>query len=240
MNKLSVATLIGRIFAAALSGIVGLAALILYILTSSSQFLFITVIAVVCAVFGAKAKSKWLIAYIVGGIILLLYMGFTGSFSSDKAFQYPFQKWYAHEKGGFDVTFLPDELPDTVYSYSTEFMPSVLQGSGYYSVFVETDAKTVADVKNTAEKRAMEILPLTECMDEYTIVDCIKNDSGSFCYVYDDAEKTGFYVYVPIEAIKNADEYCVYVAYTDYDFNHPDTRAYIISESSNAVVWSII
>ncbi len=240
MKKATVLNKICRIILAALAGIAALGMFILYILTSSSQFLLAGIIAGVCTFLGLKLKSKWLLVYIIGGLVFLMYTGFTGHFSGNKAFQYPFQRWYVNEKGGFDVSFMPEKLPDTIYSYSTDFMPSVLQGSGYYSVLVETDEETVAEIKADTEKRAMEILPLSDCLDEYTIEDCVSDEAGAFQYVYKDSEENSFFVYIPFEALKNTDGFYVYVVYTDYDFNHPDTRAYIINESTNTVIWSII
>ena len=240
MKKTILLNKIFRIIFAVLSGIIALGMVVFYLLISSSQFTLAAIIAGVCTFLGLTIKSKWPLVYVIGGLVFLMYTGFAGAFSGDKPFQYPFQRIYADERCGFDVSFMPETLPDTGYSYSTDFMPSVLQGSGYYSVLVETDEKTVAQIKADAEKRAIEKVIVSDCLDEYTIEECTAHKTGTFQYISSEAEDKDFFVYIPYEAVKNPEGYRIYVAYTDYDFNHPDTRAYIINESTNTVIWSII
>lgn len=229
-----------RIILCLLSGAAAVISFGLCVVTSSDMYLLTGIVAVLCTVSGIVMKRKWQIPYIVGMVLILMYGGFTGSFSSDKAFQYPYQRWYVHERGGFDVRFFPEQLPDTVYSYSTVFQPSIMQGSGFYSVLVETDAETVAEIKETAEKKAVEKALVTDVIDEYEAEYSMSHDSGTFQYISTGTGEQGYFVYIPYEVLKNPEGYCIYTEYTDYDFNHPDTHAYIINETTNTIIWSLI
>lgn len=218
MKKIVIPLKVSRIIAAVLWGSLTLYSLILYLLTEAG-FIFIGFIGAGILTYCFFAKKIKLVLHFIGALILFWFSLFPTGFFSDSPFRYPFQKWYAEEYRGYDTSFLPEELPRPINDYYTEFTPPMLQGWGHYILSVETDAETVNEIKKNAEKTAREIRGL----DEYL------NDM-----------KKEAYAYIPENLETEPYGYDIYIMYSNYHFNHPNTEVILINEAENTVIWSIL
>ncbi|MBQ8410813.1 MAG: hypothetical protein IJX15_03670 [Ruminiclostridium sp.] len=218
MKKIVIPLKVSRIIASVLWGGITLYHLLIYLLTEGG-FLFLGFISTGLLTYCLLAKRIKLAPHIIGFLIMLWFSMFPTGFHSDSVFRYPFQKWYAEEYRGFDVSFLPEELPEPINDYYTEFIPPMLQGWGHYIVSVETDAESISEIKKTAKETAREIRSLEEYLN--------------------DMEKEA-YAYIPEELETEPYGYDIYIMRSNYNFNHPNTEAILINEAENTVVWSIL
>ena len=129
--------------------------------------------------------------YLAGRILVFILFLFFGvaivsPITKGYAFQYPIQMDYLNSRG-YQNVFFPQRLPESVEDYSMDFMPSILQGSGWTNVSFKTDPATLAQYRNAMEERGCkaEMLADHECLEllERHLPDAMKKNQ-QMCRIY--------------------------------------------------------
>lgn len=101
-------------------------------------------------------------AILLLGLIVVLSLN-VGAFRCMAAFQYPMQKWYVTTKhGSGDISWMPDTLPASVSEYGGDFLPTILQGDGYFHVHFVCDDADIAAYEAQYSAIAQRCVPLSE------------------------------------------------------------------------------
>lgn len=110
-------------------------ALVGCVLLGAAGYGVCAVVAGACGYSVYRTKKPVRVVHFTGAVMLILMLGITQPMKGVFEWQYPIQKLYAEKKGGFDLSgFFPDRLPACDGGYSSDFMPSIMQGSGWFSV----------------------------------------------------------------------------------------------------------
>ncbi|MBR1555788.1 MAG: hypothetical protein IJ644_10435 [Oscillospiraceae bacterium] len=202
----------------------------------SSVRIIISVICILFWIFCRKAKFSKLFCLIT--VLASFYMGFLCMippfiFNSNQLWKYPVQKFYIDLYQNIkEPDFFPDFTEDVISGYDFDYMPSILQGAGHYSVaFVTTPEKAKA-YQELYSRQAEYIIPLNELHDtSYHPDDKEEDDTIDFFIstIWEESSLGEF------ETEKNAE---VYVLSSNGDWNHPHTSAVIIDTSSGRIQFS--
>lgn len=166
---------------------------------------------------GKPVKGK-VSDYLAGRILLFglfLFFGVTvvSPITNGISFQYPYQMRYV-DKFGYHNEFFPEELPDRADNYEMNFMPSIMQGSGWTNVSFQTDKDTIAKYIGKMETQGCRAESLAEhkglALLEPHLPERIANDlQGSRIYV---------------------------VRFSD-DWNHPHIECMVVNEETGYVMF---
>lgn len=88
-----------------------------------------------------KLKKPVTFVHFTGVLILALSLSFTQPLKGIFPWQYGIQRLYADKIGGFHTDgFFPDKLEGYSGNFRSEFMPSIMQGDGWFAVSYDTDS----------------------------------------------------------------------------------------------------
>lgn len=162
-------------------------------------------------------KKKRFTALCVRGIIyavlLAFHILFWGAFhmpvSAYTSWQYPLALKYAEFPGS--DSFLPRELPSSARHVRFDFMPTILQGDGHIAVGFYADDEYVKNLENELKGSAMHVVNYNELGN---LNNSFKN--GEIIHLYDSGIS------------HDHPDAKVYILYTDYDWNHPSSKAVFV------------
>lgn len=156
-------------------------------------------------------------------LLMLAGLAVTQPFSGMFSFQYPSQKFYVEKKSNADLDGLfPEKLPKSTGKFHTEFVPSIMQGSGYYYVMITADNIEVDAIRKEAVENAMLICSLEDLGDEYED--------------HENEQKiTSADLYIPDKFRKSPKAECYIISVTG-NWNHPHSKLVIIDGQN--VCWS--
>ncbi len=203
---------------------------------SKFQTVLSAVILILCAVaMFAVWDIRFIIAGLIGGVICLsvkrglrkrdyfaralvfliaeAFIFSTPPFlSSDTLWRYPIQRGYIGLYSNIrEPEAFPDFRPDVESGYRFDYMPSILQGAGHYSVCFMTSPEKAAGYAERYSQTAQYIIPLEEYDGRYTISDM-----------------EAIVVYADNEFWSEPSGAEIYVCETNLSFNHPHTFAVIV------------
>lgn len=156
--------------------------------------------------------------YLAGRIlvfILFLFFGVALIFPITKGlpFQYPLQMRYLDRHGYHNECF-PEKLPAKVENYHMDFMPSIMQGSGWTNVSFRTDAATIAGYISEMEARGRK----AEALDGH----------GGLALLD---------VHLPKQIKENLQTSQIYVVSFSDDWNHPQIECMVVNEEQGYVMF---
>ena len=229
MNKASKAFLTVWKVIAALCGV-------MFLLTFAIPFAaFAVIITIAVAVLSGTAKADPNMAAkqiksVSAVLAVMLLIGFSMppiGISSPFKWQYPIQRFYTglyhNEK---EPDYFGDFLGDVQSDYKFEYLPSIMQGTGYYSVTFTTSPERAAEYAAEFAPKAQYTISLAEYID------------SDIYYIgeRDPAMKNVLDVYVS-ESMKNgcSDKAKIYVLSAVLNFNHPHSSAVIVDTETGKV-----
>ena len=150
--------------------------------------------------------------------------------NSEYKWQYPYQKAYIGLYNNIkEPEFFPDFMNDVRSGYEFDYLPSIMQGAGHYSVTFVTAPERAAEYAAEFGARAMFIISL----DDYL------QSEGRYALEepdYENARDGTLNVYVS-EGMKNGhgSKTRIYVQSAVLDFNHPHSSA-VIADTETGLV----
>lgn len=210
-----------------------------FVLTNSVKFLIAATLILIIAMVGNKSdkndlqnRIKNIIGRILALIIILFFMFSIPSImiSSSALWKYPFQSFYIGlYQNVKEPEWFPDFRKDVQSDYSFEYIPSIMQGTGHYSVCLVTSPETAAEYEKKFASQARYIIPFDEYSSRegwYTIGED-KDDSGN----------NVLNVYWDMDFWKKGEEpnAQIYVLDAVLNWNHPHSSAVIIDTESGRV-----
>jgi hypothetical protein len=178
--------------ASTLFSLAGLLLAVGFFLTQSWSFLILALMAVIMGLLSAgkyrntqkpadsadgTAASKPVIKRKIGcavpafiGTAVFLFLTPPLSIRSTSEMQYPFENRFLSLYRYGEPEWFPDFMPDVQSDYYFEFMPSILQGTGFYTVRFVTTPERAAEYAAEFAEKAVESVPLHACdQDEYAL-----------------------------------------------------------------------
>lgn len=160
---------------------------------------------------------------------------------SQSLWKYPAQKtllnFYSNIR---EPDWFPDFRSDVESGFEFDYAPSVMQGTGHYSVYFKAADETVTKYISRYENEALFSFTLDEFRDgriydgHITQLDKEKDKNASMSF-YQGRHYSGIEYGKPEEDVLGA---VVYVLETNYDFNHPKTSAVIIDKDNKTIFLS--
>ena len=177
------------------------------------------------------SRNKKLIKAAACVIVLLVFAAFPPLYVRSQAlWKYPFQKTVIGLYQNItEPEWFPEFSRDVKGDFKFDYAPSVMQATGHYLVYFQTDEKTLDRYEQLYSEQAAYSFPMREYFDES---------------IYDGhipelkTEKNGFKkltIYLTSGSPKGYDDAQAYVLASDLDFNHPHTSAVIINKADSSV-----
>ena len=201
-------------------------------------FMAAFIVSVLAALYRRKHGKKETIVKIVSDIIVIVGIALfllsmpPMTMSSPLLWQYPFQKklmdMYHNVK---EPDFVPDFRGAVKGDYYFDYLPSMLQGAGYYSVRFTADTAQAQEYERMFSARAVHTFDFDDEAHDYygnyfsRNVQLGENDVGSVD------------VYIDREFFSSGNAR-IYVIETNYNWNHPHTSAVIIDSAVGKVQFS--
>ncbi|MBQ7972203.1 MAG: hypothetical protein IJ291_01940 [Lachnospiraceae bacterium] len=166
---------------------------------------------------GKPVKGK-VSDYLAGRILLfglILFFGVTvvSPVRNGVPFQYPYQMRYV-DKFGYHNEFFPEELPDKADNYEMNFMPSIMQGSGWTNVSFQTDADTIAKYIDKMETQGCK----AEVLAKHKGLSLLEP-------------------HLPEQIANDLQGSCIYVVGFSDDWNHPHIECMVVKEETGYVMF---
>ena len=171
------------------------------------------------------------------GIIFVILLSFPlMSMGNTGKWRYPLEKSYVQLRHTCRLAeWYPDKLPKDAENCRMDYLPSIMQGNGYFAVSFDCGDSTAAEWENFGKENAAYIVPLS---------DYAANDGGHF-------DPTGYAVSAD-NNVQSSDptldvfyyedmwkgceeDSVIYVIYTNLDFNHAHTEAVIVNRKDGKV-----
>lgn len=201
-----------------------------FILTFAWKFLFA---AIFCALFGlignaldhSRPKSQGIQRIIVMLLVLLIDFSMPPlSMQSSAKWQYRFQRLYAGcYHNSKEPEWFPDFLDDIESDYHFSYSPSVMQGTGWFTVRFQTSPERAAAYAAQFADGARYTIPVSEYGDRYII----NAEKDEILYVQLD---TAFW--------KDDPDAQIYVLDAVLNWNHPHSSAVIVDTKSGKIEFS--
>lgn len=199
------------------------------------------VIALAMVIIWGMSKSPMAVKIIFTVIVAVFGLGTAPTeIYSKSLWKYPFQKalisCYQNIR---EPDWFPDFYDDVKGEYEFDYIPSIMQGTGHYSVFFETDEQTRKSYEESFAQKAK----FTFTIEEYQTgkiydghipeLDKEKeqNKNVSLTFYMGSHYSDAAYGKVKGEALDDT----VYILSSNLDFNHPDTSAVVIDNDNNTV-----
>lgn len=211
--------------------IIGAVLTVGFVLTSSPTF---SVTAVFCFFVGFVGNAKdqnpdrrW-DAPIVRIIVMLLVVGFLFlmpplTITSAGIWQYPFQRAYVRLYQNVKEDWFPDFFKDVESDYYFDYMPSIMQGTGHYSVEFVTSPERAAAYASRYAEEAWKVIPLAG----YSGSGARYPDEGKITVYLNDAFWEG-----------SSPAATIYVLDAVTDPNHPHSSAVIVDTATGKIQFS--
>ncbi len=156
--------------------------------------------------------------YLAGRILVfILLLGFGVIFVSPirlgNRFQYPFQMAYINNHG-YDNEFFPESLPEKTENYTWDFMPSIMQGSGWTNVSFRTDAATLEQYVGMVEEGGCKV----ESLENHKALELVRT-------------------HLPKDIQGNLQGSLIYIIRFKDDWNHPRLSCMIVNKSTGDVMF---
>ena len=208
---------------------------ICFVLTNAIGFAVIAWVGFISgAIMHTKAKKHSSEAFFIAAAVLSalptlyfsLFLLFPMMLPSGVVWKYPFQKAYLSVYGNIkEPEWFPDFTEDVKSDYLFAYMPSLMQGSGYYSVSFKTTPQAAEKYKNEFEPQAAYIF---------------KVDSGYLGEIVsgklDLKEGETLTVNLEKEFWNNCGPNTkTYVLYDNFNWNHPHSAVVIIDMDSGRI-----
>ena len=137
--------------------------------------------------------------------------------------QYPYAVKYGYgtmvNRGNY---FLPEELPGCAKDVHYEFLPTILQGSGHQCVGFTADDDYVEELEDRLEDDAMFVIKYSGLDELNASLPSEESDYGGMKYI---SLYTGTFT-------EDHPDATVYIIYTNYNWNHPRSKAVFIDGNS--------
>ena len=182
---------------------------------------------------GTKVTSgKPACALLIAAFTILLTFTTPPFFSSRSLWKYPMQRAYI---ACFRNVRAPAEFPDKPEEvsgdYEFEYMPSVMQGTGHYSVTYRTSPERAAAYAEEDAPKAKYTVPLSEYEVGYKVEDFTPRENS-----YDDGTLDVFISEIMREGASDSAQ--IYVLYAALNWNHPHSTAVIVDTETGLVQFS--
>ena len=148
---------------------------------------------------------------------------------SHSLWKYPLQKAYINcYQNIHEPDYFPDFSRDVVSDYEFDYAPSMMQGTGHYSVAFVTTPETAKEYEKIYSGQASYTIPLNEYED--------------YGYSLDEEGKKQAVIFgskeFREEFFTKENHAVIYILNTNGDWNHPHTSAVIIDSQSGKVHFS--
>lgn len=206
------------------------------VLTSTFMPVILMIISTVCFIVVFRRKqydAKVIAVELIAMLVLAYLMFFTSPFSGNSKWQYPFQRWYIQTMANDDTDgFFPDKLPADTGNFRTEYIPPIMQGSGYYYICFNTEA--IEKYKAYTENAVFSFT-----MEEYSNGLSEENDV-KFNELAEDGYGLEFYVDIP-DCIDESDANTeIHIINSNFYWNHPHTDIIFINNDEKQVCFSSV
>lgn len=224
-----------KVYIIALAVIAMLSAL-WYVLLGDLKLLLVSTI--LFCLWGFSKKSGRNAILLILATAMTLWLGFGTaplSVSSQTLWKYPFQRAYIGLYQNIaEPDWFPDFAGDVKGGYEFDYMASMLQGTGHYSVYFETDGETVKRYAQDFSKQAKYSFTFAEYAASKRTSDA---PAGTKQEQNNSIGDISMYVGSRYDGCSSADVQ-IYVLETNFDFNHPHTSAVMIDRNNNTVFLS--
>ena len=206
-----------------------------YVLLGDLKLLFVSTILFCFWGFSKKTGRNVILLILATAMVLWLGMGTSPlMLSSQTLWKYPFQRAYIGLYHNItEPDWFPDFEGDVKGGYEFDYMASMLQGTGHYSVYFETDEETVKRYMADFSKQAKHSFTF----EEYSQAPRSEFSADGKPKPKESIGDISLFVGSRYDKCTSADV-LVYVLDTNYDFNHPHTSAVIIDTQKNTVFLS--
>lgn len=199
--------------------------LLIIVLTSAIMPIVMMIICIVCFWVTFKKRqhtAKAIALELFAAIILTFFIFFTSIILGGMKWQYPFQRWYIEFMANDDTDgFFPDKLPADAENFRTEYVPPLMQASGYYYICFSTD--NVEQYRSYTENAV-----LSFTMEEYNNGLSEKN-TAIFNELAEEGYGLEFYADIP-DCINESDANTeIYIINSNFYWNHPHTDIIFIN-----------
>lgn len=176
----------------------------------------------------ARKMSASIFIAVVTAFMAFFLLPLPAAFSSEAKFMYPLQSQYIRSSKNINIEgYFPEKLPESAENFKTEFMPSILQGTGHYYVCFNADDEYISAAVRECSQKAVMSFKAAE-RDSAEIDEKVKKISGN--------ENASPVVYLP-EFVSGNNE-VIYLLKSNYNFNHPSSMSVIINENENIICYS--
>lgn len=218
-----------------LFGALAVCCIVCFILTGFAKFITAAVLCILVGFIKNIGSKKGLIDRIIAAAIVLIVMfGIAPlGISSHALWRYPFQRSYIGcYRNVKEPEWFPDFRSDVVSDYRFEYMASVMQGSGYYTVMFTAAPARAAEYAAEFSARAEYILPLNDYNNAYDKMLKAETALGN-------ADEFGsLSLYAPggfFEYWDGCPDARIYVIDAVLHPNHPHTSAVVIDETTGRI-----
>lgn len=171
-------------------------------------------------------------ALLIAAFTIMLTFTTPPFFSSRSLWKYPMQRAYI---ACFRNVKAPAEFPDkpeeVLGDYEFEYMPSVMQGTGHYSVTYRTSPERAAAYAGEYAPKARYTIPLSEYDYGYKVEDFTPRENS-----YDDGSLDVFISEVMRGGASDSAQ--IYVLDAVLNWNHPHSTAVIVDTETGLVQFS--
>lgn len=202
---------------------------------------FLIIFLMLFAVWGIS-RSKLSLKVIATAAIIYFGIGIvTIELNSHTLWKYPFQRAYIGLYQNIkEPEWFPDFEGDVKGEYEFDYMPSVMQGTGHYSVYFETDEETLRRYENEFSSKAEYTFTLEEYYSAENVFDRaveIPDIDSKNSTEKSAAGRISLFLGKRYDG-QASSNVTVYVLDSNLDFNHPHTSAVFIDKDNNAVFLS--
>ncbi len=215
---------------------IALCNLAIVVMTSAVTPIILMVVCTVCFICALRRKqynAKTIATELVAVLILAYFMFFASFFSSSFKWQYPLQRWYIEFMANDDTDgFFPDTLPADIENFRTEYVPPMMQASGYYYICFNTE--------NIGQYKAYTENAVLSCtMEEYSN-ELSEENNTKFNELAEDGYGLEFYVDIP-DCIDESDSNTeIHIINSNFYWNHPHTDIIFINYDEKMVCFSSV
>lgn len=172
---------------------------------------------------------------IVCAVIFCLLKSPSG-FRSDLPRAYRFDKQFAELKhGNSSVKWFPQKLPEQISDYHLSYLPSLMQGTGHFTVRFTCSPEEAENIAETYAAKAIYTFPLQELHHGMTYQ--VEAFSPKATVTYDNDHSLDIYWDYDFFGTDNPDA-VVYVTAAVHNWNHPHSSAVIVDSKKGAVEFS--
>ena len=217
------------------AGVFTLAYIAIFILTGAGLIkLGICIVWLLFALYSLKSKKRNYVACLAETVIMAMIAMFLVLWApfmvhTRFAYRYPFQKAYITIFNGKETfQYLPDSLPKGIKGYRLDYLPSILQGTGYTTVSFEAPEDVIESYTKEYSENAVYTCRLSELAGG-SIIQENGNDKG--------AAGINAEVYIDDKfRAKCSDEAMVYIMYMRKDSLRSSYTSAVIIDSENQLV----